>query len=121
VMVPHSIYFEVLGTQGFIGLGLYLLFWCLVWWQCGWLRTRAKGVEELQWAHTLGSMVQVGMIGYAVGGAFLNIAFWEFPFYLFAAVATARHAVMKQFSTAPAKVPLSFPMGSPPDPQQRGQ
>jgi len=100
VMVPHSIYFEVLGTQGFIGLGLYLLFWCLVWWQCGWLRKNCRGEAELQWAHTLGSMVQVGIVGYAVGGAFLNIAFWEFPYYLFAAVAVARYAVMQQL-TAP--------------------
>lgn len=93
VMSPHSIYFEVLGTQGFIGLALYLLFWLLVWRQCSRLRKAGKENPELQWARTLGSMVQVSIVGYMLGGAFLNLAFWEFCFYLYAAVAVAGYVV----------------------------
>jgi len=96
VMVPHSIYFEVLGTQGFIGLFMYLTFWFLVWRQCTWLRKAGRDDLRFAWARSLGSMVQVSMIGYAVGGAFLNIAFWEFCYYLFAAVAVARYVVMRE-------------------------
>lgn len=98
VLVPHSIYFEMLGTQGFIGLGLYLLFWFLVWRQCAWLREAGANDARFAWARTLGSMVQVAMVGYAVGGAFLNLAFWEFCYYLYAAVAVAKYAVMQEQS-----------------------
>ena len=30
----HSIYFQVLGEHGFIALGMFLLFWVLVWRMC---------------------------------------------------------------------------------------
>ena len=42
VIVAHSIYFQTLGSQGFIGLGLFLLFWLLVWRQCSWLRRHGR-------------------------------------------------------------------------------
>lgn len=98
VMSPHSIFFEVLGTQGFVGLALYLLFWFLVWQQCAWLRRQGRLHPGVAWARTLGSMVQVSIVGYMVGGAFLNLAFWEFCFYLFAAVAAGKYAVRRELS-----------------------
>jgi O-antigen ligase len=102
VIVPHSIYFEVIGTQGFIGFGLYLLFWVLVWLQCSGIRRVTRGREDLAWAFSLASMVQVGLVGFAVGGAFLNIAFWDLPYYLFAGVAATRYIVDRHArSTAP--------------------
>jgi probable O-glycosylation ligase (exosortase A-associated) len=107
VIVPHSMYFEVLGTQGFIGLALYLLFWLLVWRQCSWLRRVGKDDPRFAWAHSLGSMVQVAIAGYAVGGAFLNLAFWEFCFYLFAGVAVAKYVVQTELRKAVAPPPAS--------------
>jgi probable O-glycosylation ligase (exosortase A-associated) len=89
VLVAHSIYFQVIGSQGFIGLALYLTFWWLVWRQCATLRRLDKNDPELQWARLLGSMVQISLVGYAVGGAFLDLAFWDVPYYLFGAVAAA--------------------------------
>jgi probable O-glycosylation ligase (exosortase A-associated) len=96
VMSPHSIYFEVLGSQGFGGLAVYLLFWFLVWRQCAWLRAQGKKDPQFEWARALGSMVQVAIVGYMVGGAFLNLAFWEFCFYLYAAVGAARFVVQNE-------------------------
>lgn len=108
VIVPHSMYFEVLGTQGFIGLALYLLFWLLVWRQCAWLRRAGKTDARFAWARSLGSMVQVAMVGYAVGGAFLNLAFWEFCYYLYGAVAVAKYVVRTEL-TRPAAAALVAP------------
>lgn len=93
VYVSHSIYFQVLGSLGFIGLGLYLLFWGLVWQQCSWLRMHARDKPEHQWAYRLGSIVQVSLIAYLVGGTFLDIAFWDLPYYLFAAVVGAKYSL----------------------------
>lgn len=119
VLVAHSIYFQVIGSQGFIGLALWLLFWALVWFQCSYLRRVGKTREDWLWMYQLGSMVQISMIGYAIGGAFLDIAFWDVPYYLFAAVATAvwlaRQAALKPkplgagLAAAPGAGPLAPP------------
>lgn len=123
VIVPHSMFFEVLGTQGFIGLGIYLLFWFLVWRQCAFLRKAGRDDARFTWARSLGSMVQVSMIGYAVGAAFLNIAFWEFCFYLYAAVAAAKYAIVREAADpnsaeARAAPPAAAALASPLKPQE---
>ena len=87
--------FQSLGGLGFIGLGLFLLFWLLVWRQCAWLRKHCKTPSTL-WAGQLGSMVQVSLVGYAIGGAFLNLAFWDGVYYIYAAIGVTLYAVRKQ-------------------------
>jgi putative inorganic carbon (hco3(-)) transporter len=103
VMVPHSIYFEALGTQGFIGLGLFILFWMAVWFQCAWMRRQCRHKPELAWAHQLASMVQVSIVGYAVGGTFLNLAFWDLPYYIYGVVAVAHFVVRRELSAQASK------------------
>ena len=96
--VAHSIYFQVIGSQGFIGLGLFLLFWWLVWRQCVWIRRNTRHNPNLRWAYSLASMTQVGLVGYAVGGAFLDLAFWDLPYYLYAAVGITQYAVREELA-----------------------
>ena len=91
VHVSHSIYFQLLGSLGFIGLGLFLTFWWLVWRQASRLRALGRGKPDLQWVQQLGSLVQVSLVGYFVGGAFLDLAFWDLPYYLYTAVVGARY------------------------------
>jgi probable O-glycosylation ligase (exosortase A-associated) len=91
--VAHSIYFQVLGGLGFIGLAIFLAFWWLVWRQAEWLRTNSRSPADVQWAASFASMAQASLMGYFVGGAFLDIAFWDLPYYLYAAIIGARYAV----------------------------
>ena len=60
---------------------------------------------QQQWAHSLASMVQVALVGYLTGGAFLDLAFWDMPYYLFAAVAVTRHLLGT--SEASARAPAA--------------
>ncbi len=39
----HSIYFQVLGEHGFVALGLFLMFWALVWRMCNQVATMSRG------------------------------------------------------------------------------
>ena len=94
--VAHSIYFSVLGSQGFLGLAIYLLFWMLVWRQCAWIRRKTRDQPDLQWAYSLASMTQASLVGYFVGGAFLDLAFWDLPYYLYATVAITQYAVARE-------------------------
>ena len=109
-LVAHSIYFQVLGEHGFTGLGLYLLFWALVWKECATLRRQTRGDPELRWADSVASSVQASLVGFAVGGAFLNLAYWDMPYYLYAAVVVARYAVVAQAKrTVTSHLPESAP------------
>jgi putative inorganic carbon (HCO3(-)) transporter len=77
VHAPHSIYFQVMGEHGFVGLALFLLFLFLSWRTGSRVLKFCKGKEELRWASNLAAMCQVSLIGYMVGGAFLTLAYFD--------------------------------------------
>ncbi len=82
VHAAHSIYFMVLGELGFVGLFIFLTLFGMVWFTAGTLRVKARGNPETQWLSDLGSMLQVSLAGYAVGGAFLSLSYWDLPYNL---------------------------------------
>jgi probable O-glycosylation ligase (exosortase A-associated) len=94
----HSIYFQVLGEHGFPGLGLFLLLWLLVWLDTSWIIRRSRDRTELAWASDLARMVQVSLLGYFVGGAFLSLAYYDVPYNLLVAVVLTRLLVEKELT-----------------------
>ena len=80
VHAAHSIYFMVLGEHGFVGLLLFLLLWILVWISAGRLRTEGQKRPETLWLSHLGAMCQVSLAGYAVGGTFLSLSYYDLPY-----------------------------------------
>lgn len=82
VIVAHSIYFQILGEHGYIGLFLYLGFWFLTYRLGNRITNLTVGNKDLQWANMLGAMAKVSLIGFAVGGMFLSLAYWDMPFYI---------------------------------------
>lgn len=82
----HSIYFEILGEQGFVGLFLFLLLWYMTYRTANVIKAKTKDVADLAWAANLVSMVQVSLVGYCVGGAFLGLAYFDLPYHLMAIV-----------------------------------
>ncbi len=94
VIAAHSIYFQVLGNHGFIGLFLYIAMWISTYLCAGWLRTHARSIPEAKWAADLGTMVQVSLVGYAVGGAFLSMSYFDLPYDMMVLVVLARKWVV---------------------------
>jgi probable O-glycosylation ligase (exosortase A-associated) len=82
VLVAHSIYFSVLGEHGFIGLVLFLLVWLLALRLSSQIAARAQVQPGFGWARDLALMCQVALVGYAVGGAFLSLAYFDLPYNL---------------------------------------
>jgi probable O-glycosylation ligase (exosortase A-associated) len=82
----HSIYFEVLGEHGFVGLGLFLMLGLMTWRTASWVIGRARRDREKRWAADLAGMIQVSLVGYATGGAFLGLAYFDFYYTLIALV-----------------------------------
>jgi len=81
----HSIYFEQLGEQGFLGLFLFLLLGWLFWQRCNRLIRVYKNRPGQKWAADLGAMLQVSFIGYAVSGAFLGLSYYDYYYDIIAA------------------------------------
>lgn len=77
VHAPHSIYFQVLGEHGFVGLALFLTFFFLAWRTGSRVIRFTRDKPELRWARDLAAMCQVSLVGYAVGGAFLTLAYFD--------------------------------------------
>jgi probable O-glycosylation ligase (exosortase A-associated) len=107
VHAAHSIYFQVLGEHGFVGLALYLTLG-VVSWRSASRVIAASGVRpELAWARDLATMIQASTIGFAVGGAFLSLVYYDVPYYLMAAVAAMRLLVEREQQAAPGLPPPS--------------
>ena len=81
----HSIYFEVLGEQGWVGLALFLE---IVFSSMQGLRKvvrRSKGIPDLEWCSDLAKALFGSLLIILCGGAFIGIAFVPFIYYLFTA------------------------------------
>ena len=109
VHAAHSIYFQMLGEHGFIGLFLFVLLWLLVWRDASWIDRQARRLEGWQWASDLARMVQVALVGYAVGGAFLNLAYYDVPYDLLVALLVTRILLEKQLRSADPAASVAAP------------
>jgi probable O-glycosylation ligase (exosortase A-associated) len=78
----HSIYFEQIGEQGFIGFSLFMLLGLMAWIRARQVINRYKKDPDKKWASDLAAMIQVSLIGYAAGGAFLGMSYWDLPYHL---------------------------------------
>jgi probable O-glycosylation ligase (exosortase A-associated) len=82
----HSIYFEVLGEHGFVGLALFLMLGLMTWGTASWVIRRARRDRDKRWAADLAAMIQVSVVGYATAGAFLGLAYFDYYYTLIALV-----------------------------------
>ena len=94
--VAHSIYFEALGSHGFVGLAIYLALLFCHWRTAGNMVRRAGKRPDLAWARQYGLMMQVSIVGFAVGGAFLSIMLFDVPYYLIGCTLVASRFVDEQ-------------------------
>ena len=82
----HSIYFEILGEQGFVGLALFLGFAFLAFSETQRIRKATRDDPDKAWAFDLATALQASAIAYGVGGAFLGLAYLDLPYQLVALV-----------------------------------
>jgi probable O-glycosylation ligase (exosortase A-associated) len=113
----HSIYFEMLGGAGFVGLGLYL---CLL--GAAFFKARSLSKQtEPEWVRRFGYFTQIALAVFFVGGASTSMEMWDGYLILIAltgavgklaaADAVAPRAVERELTARcwrarPAKAPL---------------
>lgn len=107
----HSIYFQVLGEHGYIGLFLFLMIWFSAWRVGGRLRRGTRDGPETAWLYHFGSMAQVSLVGYAVGGAFLSLAYFDLPYNVVIALVVAERWRAERGTLAEQPAPALVPPG----------
>jgi putative inorganic carbon (hco3(-)) transporter len=80
IHAAHSIYFQMLGEHGFVGLGLFLLLAFLMW-RTGTRIIRGSGFGAYQWRADLARALQVSVVGFLVGGITVNIGYWDVYYF----------------------------------------
>ncbi len=73
----HSVYFQILGQHGVVGLLLFLLLVSMVLLRLKSLKKRFKYDEENQWIFNYASGIQISLIGFLVTGTFLSVAYFD--------------------------------------------
>ncbi len=95
----HSIYFEVLGEHGYLGLFLFLLMWFLTWRNTSWILKKTNNILHLAWCNQLIRMTQVSLLAYFSGGAFLGLAYWDLPYHLLAIIVITKRVVESELNS----------------------
>lgn len=91
----HSIYFEILGDMGFVGLGLFLMVIINSQLQVRNIKIIIKkGGIKKSWAVDMASMLGLSVVAYAVAGAGVSLAYFE-VFYMLAIMIDVLNRVAK--------------------------
>jgi probable O-glycosylation ligase (exosortase A-associated) len=92
----HSIYFEVLGEHGFVGLILFLSLLGSSFLSLNWVERQIRGRPSIAWAKDYAVMLRLSLISYAVGGAFLGLAYFDLYYDVVAGVVLLRILVTRE-------------------------
>ena len=109
----HSIWFEILGEHGFVGLAMFVLIGTVAFFTCGRVRRNARGKPDQTFVFDLASSVQVSLVGFAVGGSFLNQAFYDLFWQILAIAVSLSIVAKKELAVKPETKHTT--MSSPPD------
>jgi putative inorganic carbon (hco3(-)) transporter len=99
----HSIYFNLLGEHGFVGL---LLFAALAVSVLAALR-RLRSLERdgaRTWIATYAAMLRVGIVGYLATGAFLSVAYFDLAYHFFVLAILLREMAARERVAPPVPV-----------------
>jgi len=86
----HSIYFEVLGGTGFVGLFIYLLLLGVAFLIARSQSIQTVGPDNPEWIIRLGYYAQISLAVFGVGGASTSLEMWDGYWLVIALIAATR-------------------------------
>lgn len=100
----HSIYFEVMGDMGFLGLLTFLAIMINAFLTARQIAALTKTAgPRLEWARLLSEMLTISLLAFMAGGALLSAAYFELPYYIFMMIQVLKLLVVKELGRS-AKV-----------------
>lgn len=100
----HSIYFEVMGDMGFVGLAIFLALLSNAFMTLYGLGRRVRKDPRLRWARDLAFTLFTCLVGYSVAGAAVSLAYLEVFYILLLMVEVLRRLVAQQLAEQGAGV-----------------
>jgi probable O-glycosylation ligase (exosortase A-associated) len=79
----HSVYFQVLGDHGFVGLAIYLATMASVFFKARRVSKIVKRTGAPIWIKNVATTVQLSLFAFAVGAAALSFAYFDLIFCIF--------------------------------------
>lgn len=86
----HSIWFEVLGENGFPTFFVWLSMTLVAVVNTFRIVRDVKGIPELAWCRDFARMTQISIVAYVVAGTFLSLCYWDFYLTLLVLIAATR-------------------------------
>jgi probable O-glycosylation ligase (exosortase A-associated) len=99
----HSIYFQVLGDTGFVGLFLYLSAVGAAVMNTFRVLAATRDRPQLAWAAHLARMLQVSLAGFLAGGAALSMAYYDGLLVVLAVTTGLVYAVAEESVAGPVR------------------
>lgn len=93
VYAAHSIYFELLGDTGFLGLGTFLAMVASAFFCAYRIIALTRHRADLRWAADLARMVRLSLVMLMVSGAALSISYVDINFDLIALLSVTRRQI----------------------------
>jgi putative inorganic carbon (HCO3(-)) transporter len=94
---PHSVYFQLLGEHGYVGLGLYLVMVLVCFLQLRRIRRDARAKQDQQVTY-YSQMLKFSMLGFLTSGFFLGRAYFDYFFAIVACVAILDQAAKERWA-----------------------
>lgn len=101
VHAAHSVYFQMLGEHGYVGLALFLAIGFNAWLTARRVIRISRNSPHYPWAGEFAKAIQISLIGYAVGGLFVNIGYWELFYYEVIALMITHQLLLSKHKTEP--------------------
>lgn len=101
----HSIYFEVMGDLGFIGLAIFLTLLSRgIWCRCQIKRMVSSLGHSYQWARDMADMLMLAILAYMVGGAAVSLGYLEAIYMILMLIELLRLHVARAATVAASEV-----------------
>ena len=100
-LVAHSIYFQVLGDMGFVGLFLFLTLLTSAYFNRRSITQKIKKTNRLDliWARDLADAIFLSLLGYMVGGAGVSLTYYEVIYILICLMSVLKTVVDTKLET----------------------
>ena len=93
---PHSIYFQLLADQGFVGLALFLVLIASCFLSLLRVRRTARRVPEASWLVDYTLMIEIALLAFMTSGAFLGFVYLDLIYQMIGTVAVLKILLRKE-------------------------
>ena len=97
---PHSIYFQLLADQGFVGVGLFLILLVSCFWSLSQVKRVAKRVPSAEWLVNYAAMIELAILAFMTSGAFLGFIYLDLIYQMIGTVVVLKMLLRQELQAA---------------------